>query len=137
VLVVDDSLTIRALIEQMLNNDREIDVVGTAADAEEAWDLLTEHSPDVVTLDIVMPGLDGLRFLSDVMARQPTAVVMISSVTGPGSPQRAEAMRRGAFGCLGKDHIVSAGASLVRLVKTAARGDGRRLQAPETLNTAG
>jgi chemotaxis response regulator CheB len=138
VLVVDDSLTIRAMIEQVLNNDREIDVVGTAADAEEAWDLLTKHSPDVMTLDISMPGLDGLRFLSDVMARQPTAVVMISSATGPGCQERDEAMRRGAVGCLGKDHIISAGGSLVSLVKNAARGDGsrQRPKAPQTLKTA-
>jgi len=70
---------------------------------------MANHSenPGVVTLDINMPGLDGLRFLSDVMARHPTPVAMISGSTAPGCEQRAEAMRRGAAGCFAKDHIVS------------------------------
>ena len=121
VLVVDDSLTIRSMIEQVLNNDPGIEVVGTAADAEEAWDLLCRENPDVMTLDIVMPGLDGLRFLSDVMARRPTPVVMISSSTGPGCEERGEALRRGAVACFGKNHIMSAAGSLAHLVKDAAR----------------
>jgi chemotaxis response regulator CheB len=129
VLVVDDSLTIRAMIEQVLDNDPEIDVVGTAADADEAWDLLCRLGPDVVTLDVTMPGLDGLRFLSDVMARQPTPVVMVSSATGPGCEQRDEALRRGAFACFGKNHILSASGTLVRMVKDAARGSTRAARA--------
>ena len=129
VLVVDDSLTIRAMIEQVLDNDPEIDVVGTAADADEAWDLLSRDCPDVMTLDITMPGLDGLRFLSDVMARHPTPVVMISSMTGPGCAQREEALRRGAVACFGKNHIISASATLGRMVKDAARGRARAARA--------
>jgi chemotaxis response regulator CheB len=129
VLVVDDSLTIRAMIEQVLGNDPEIDVVGTAADADEAWERLSRQRPDVLTLDVTMPGLDGLRFLSDVMARQPTPVVMVSSTTGPGCQQRDEALRRGAVACFGKDHIISAAGTLARLVKDAARGRTRAARA--------
>jgi chemotaxis response regulator CheB len=133
VLVVDDSLTIRAMIEQILSNDREIEVVGIAADADEAWDLLSSHRPDVMTLDIAMPGLDGLRFLSDVMARQPTPVVMVSSATAPGCLERDEAMRRGAVACFGKNHIISAAGTLARLVKNAARGRTRASRADALL----
>ncbi len=129
VLVVDDSLTIRAMIEQVLASDPEIHVVGTAADADEAWDSLCRMHPDVMTLDVAMPGLDGLRFLSDVMARLPTPVVMISSTTGPGCEHRNEALRRGAVACFGKNHIMSASGSLARLVKDAARGRPRATRA--------
>lgn len=129
VLVVDDSLTIRAMIEQVLDNDPEIDVVGTAADAGEAWEILSRDHPDVMTLDITMPGLDGLRFLSDVMARHPTPVVMISSMTGPGCEEREEALRRGAVACFGKNHIISASVTLGRMVKDAGRGHARAARA--------
>lgn len=125
VLVVDDSLTIRAMIEQVLANDPEIEIVGTAADADEAWDRLSRTQPDVLTLDICMPGLDGLRFLSDVMARQPTPVVMISSGTEPGRAERDEALRRGAVACFGKSHIISAAPTLANLVKSAGRHRAR------------
>jgi two-component system chemotaxis response regulator CheB len=121
VLVVDDSLTVRAMLEQVLGKDPEISVIGTAIDAEEAWRIVVAENPDVLTLDIEMPGLDGLRFLSDVMARHPTPVVMISGSTAPGCEQRAEAMRRGAAGCFAKDHIVSCSGLLIKTVKDAAR----------------
>lgn len=121
VLVVDDSLTVRAMLEQVLGKDPDISVIGVACDAEEAWQMIVAENPDVVTLDINMPGLDGLRFLSDVMARHPTAVVMISGSTAPGCEQRTEAIRRGAAACFAKDHIVSCAALLIKTVKDAAR----------------
>ena len=131
VLVVDDSLTVRAMLEQMLGKDPDICVIDAAGDAAEAWQMIVAENPDVVTLDINMPGLDGLRFLSDVMARHPTPVVMISGSTAPGCEQRAEAMRRGAAGCFAKDHIVSCSGLLIKTVKDAARGkrDTRTAQA--------
>ena len=124
VLVVDDSLTIRAMLEQVLEKDPEICVIGYAADAHEAWEQITREGPDVVTLDVTMPGLDGLRFLSDIMARKPTPVVMVSGSTAPGQDEREEAFRRGAAGCFAKDKILSSAALLVTLVKDAARGGG-------------
>ena len=125
VLVVDDSLTVRAMLEQMLGKDPDIGVIGAACDAEEAWPMIVAENPDVVTLDIDMPGLDGLRFLSDVMVRHPTPVVMISGSTAPGCEQRAEAMRRGAAACFAKDHIVSCAGLLIKTIKDAA-GHGKQ-----------
>jgi two-component system chemotaxis response regulator CheB len=124
VLVVDDSLTIRAMLERVLAHDPEICVIGSAADADEAWEQMIRDNPDVVTLDITMPGLDGLRFLSDIMARKPTPVVMVSGTTAPGCQEREEALRRGAAACFGKDRILSGSAILVDLVKKAARSRG-------------
>ena len=125
VLIVDDSITIRTLLEQVLARDPEICVIGSACDAEEAWERITSDAPDVVTLDVIMPGLDGLRFLSDIMARKPTPVVMVAGSTAPGCDERDEAIRRGAAACFGKDHILSGASLLVQLVKNAARGAGK------------
>ena len=124
VLVVDDSLTIRAMLERVLADDPDICVIGSAADADEAWEQMIRQNPDVLTLDVTMPGLDGLRFLSDIMARKPTPVVMVSVVTAPGCQEHAEALRRGAAACFGKDRILSGSAILVEMVKKAGRGAG-------------
>lgn len=128
VLVVDDSLTIRAMIEDVLANDPEIQVVGLAADAEQAWDLMKTARPDVLTLDITMPGLDGMRFLSDIMARRPTPVVMVSGSMQPGSQEHDEAMRRGAAACFGKGHILTQAKTLTTMVKRAGRARAQSRQ---------
>ena len=78
VLVVDDSAFVRKVVKQMLMRSPFIDVVATARDGTEALDMVEKHSPDVVTLDLVMPGMDGLEFLRRQMARQPIPVVVCS-----------------------------------------------------------
>jgi two-component system, chemotaxis family, protein-glutamate methylesterase/glutaminase len=78
VVVVDDSAFIRKVVKQMLLRSPFIDVVGTARDGAEALELVEKLSPDVVTLDLVMPGMDGLEFLRQQMARRPLPVVVCS-----------------------------------------------------------
>src|SRR5688572_5262128 len=78
VLVVDDSAFIRKVVKQMLLRSPFIDVVGTARDGAEALELVEKLAPDVITLDLVMPGMDGLEFLRQQMARRPVPVVICS-----------------------------------------------------------
>ena len=78
VLVVDDSAFVRKVVTEMLSRSPFIEVVATARDGEEALELAERHQPDVVTLDLMMPGIDGVQFLQRQMARRPTAVVVCS-----------------------------------------------------------
>lgn len=119
--MVDDSLTIRAMVEQVLGKERDFDIVGMASDAEEANSLIKRHRPDVITLDIAMPGMDGLAFLSDIMAHHPCPVVMVSSLTAEGAEARGEALGRGAVACFHKSHIVSNAKEFVKTIRTAYR----------------
>lgn len=78
VLVVDDSAYVRKVIKQMLSRSPFIDVVGTARDAEEALSVIAELRPDVVTVDLMMPGMGGLGFIREQMARVPIPIVVVS-----------------------------------------------------------
>lgn len=80
VLVVDDSFVIRSVLEQSLNSDTDLEVVGTACDAYEARDLILKLRPDVMTLDIEMPRMNGLDFLRRLMPQYPMPVVVVSSL---------------------------------------------------------
>ena len=80
VLVVDDSALIRKLLAELLAEDSEIEVVGTAADPYAARDKIKRLNPDVLTLDIEMPRMDGLTFLRNLMRLRPMPVVMVSSL---------------------------------------------------------
>ncbi len=81
VLVVDDSMTARELLCAILTSDPEITVVGQAVDGQEAVDLVAELTPDVVTMDINMPRLDGYEATKRIMAETPTPIVVVTSVT--------------------------------------------------------
>lgn len=96
VVVVDDSLLIRSLLEKELNKDPSIEVVAAAADAIEAKSLILRHKPDVVTLDVEMPRMDGMTFLGILQRFHPVPVVMLSTLTAKGSAIAIEALRRGA-----------------------------------------
>jgi two-component system, chemotaxis family, protein-glutamate methylesterase/glutaminase len=102
VLVVDDSPTMRALLCETLRAAGDIDVVGTAADAREARAMIKELSPDVITLDIEMPGMSGLDFLEKLMLLRPMPVVIVSGLTGNGSAMTARALAMGAVECYAK-----------------------------------
>ncbi|HEX2203407.1 MAG TPA: response regulator, partial [Longimicrobium sp.] len=78
VLVVDDSAFLRKVVSQMLSRSDAIQVVGTARDGEEALEMVEKHRPDVVTLDLMMPGMDGVGFLREQMRRRPLPVVVCS-----------------------------------------------------------
>ncbi|MDR6786814.1 two-component system chemotaxis response regulator CheB [Sphingomonas sp. BE138] len=101
-LVVDDSLTMQALIQRTLASDPAIQVVGTASSAEEARARIKELDPDVVTLDIEMPGMNGLDFLERLMRLRPTPVVMLSTLTSEGADASIAALELGAFECFDK-----------------------------------
>lgn len=96
VLVVDDSAVVRQTLTQELARDPNIQVVGTAADPYIARDLILSLTPDVVTLDIEMPRMDGLTFLRKLMQHHPIPVIIVSSLTKAGSEIALEALQTGA-----------------------------------------
>ena len=97
VLVVDDSLFLRRNLPPLLESTGEIEVVGTAANGIEGLELLKELRPDVVTLDVLMPVMDGLTTLKHIMNEIPTPVVMVSSTTRDGTRETVEALTLGAI----------------------------------------
>src|ERR1700754_480446 len=96
VLIVDDSAVIRQLLSTLLAQDPEIEVVGTAADPLIARDRIKALNPDVVTLDVEMPNMDGLTFLRKIMTLRPMPVIMISTLTQAGAEITLEALEVGA-----------------------------------------
>ena len=104
-IVVDDSPSMQALIAAVLQTDPEIEVVGTAENPEEARQLIKALNPDVITLDIEMPGMNGLEFLERLMRLRPMPVVMISSWTRKGADATIAALELGAFSCLPKPRM--------------------------------
>lgn len=125
VLVVDDSVTIRAMMRQVLESDSEIRIAGLAASADEADRMLENYLVDVITLDIEMPGRSGLEYLEDVRRERQTPVIMLSSHTARGEDVRARALMLGAAGCFNKADAVRQKEELIRLVKNAAHRTAR------------
>lgn len=125
VLVVDDSAVVRHVISEALNQDPEIEVVGTACDPYIARDKIVELNPDVLTLDIEMPRMDGLTFLKILQERRPLPVVVISSLTHKGSQAALTALELGAVEVLAKPNsswsIGELRDHLAKHVKAAAR----------------
>ncbi|WP_336246483.1 protein-glutamate methylesterase/protein-glutamine glutaminase [Shewanella sp. OMA3-2] len=97
VLVIDDSALMRQLLTQMLDADDNIIVVGEAEDPHQARELIKQLSPDVLTLDIEMPNMDGLAFLRNVMRLRPMPVVIVASLTQKGADASLEALSLGAI----------------------------------------
>lgn len=102
VLVVDDSPTMRGLITAVLRSDPDVSVIGQAGDALEAREAIKQLNPDVVTLDIEMPNMNGLDFLERIMRLRPMPVIMVSSLTHRGAEATLAALEIGAFDCVGK-----------------------------------
>ena len=96
VLIVDDSMLMRTILTDLLKKDPEIEVVGTAQDPYIAWDKIAELKPDVLTLDVEMPRMDGLTFLDRLMKNKPMPVVMISSLTEESCETTMRALSLGA-----------------------------------------
>lgn len=105
VLIVDDSPMMRALLQHRLARESDIAVIGTAADAAEARGMIKALDPDVVTLDIEMPGMDGLSFLEKIMQLRPTPVILISGATEAGASATARGLQLGAVGCIAKSQL--------------------------------
>ncbi len=105
VLIIDDSALIRQLLTEILNSDPLIEVVGAAADPYIARDKIKELSPDVLTLDVEMPRMDGISFLRNLMRLRPMPVVMISTLTQKGADTTLEALSLGAIDFVAKPRI--------------------------------
>ena len=102
VLVVDDSASMRHLISAVLLDTPDIEVVGHAADALEAREAIKKLNPDVVTLDVEMPKMNGIEFLEKLMRLRPTPVIMVSNFTTTGGDLTVKALEIGAVDCIGK-----------------------------------
>jgi two-component system chemotaxis response regulator CheB len=133
VVIVDDSALARQLIRAMLGGDGSIEVVGSATDPTTAADIIRTKNPDVITLDVEMPNMDGLTFLEKIMRVKPTPVVMVSSLTERGADVTLQALELGAVDFVTKPRIdVARGFEekrdeLIAKIKAAARARVRAL----------
>lgn len=103
VLIVDDSAFMRNAISSMLSSDPEITIVGTAKDGLEAIDKVNQLKPDIVTMDVEMPRMDGLTALKNIMEKNPIPVIMVSSLTVEGAKVTLEALELGAVDFIPKN----------------------------------
>ena len=109
VLVVDDSALVRQILVEILKTARDIEVVGAASDPYAARERIKETNPDVLTLDVEMPRMDGLTFLANLMRLRPMPVVMVSSLTERGAETTLRALELGAVDFVSKPRIDIAG----------------------------
>lgn len=147
VLVIDDSLTMRALITGSLEKVKGVTVLGAANGAAEARDMIAKLNPDVLTLDIEMPGMSGIEFLEEIMNTAPMPVVMFSTLTQKGAAASVDALRLGAIDCFPKPKVATP-AELAKIIdalaktlktavaKLASRNSGGDSDAPVTIAEA-
>jgi two-component system chemotaxis response regulator CheB len=134
VLVVDDSAYVRKVVREILSRNPFIEVVGTAREGQEALELAAELSPDVITCDLNMPGMDGVEFVRRQMARQPLPIVLIT-IAAESAEQVLAALDAGAIDfvqkptALATEKLLDIGEELVEKVKAAARAPVRRAPA--------
>lgn len=102
VLIVDDSSFIRKYLTDLINSDQELEVIDTASSGEEALLKIKKYKPDVVTLDVLMPGMDGIKTLQEIMKQNPTRVIMVSSATKEGDFATLLSLEIGAIDFVGK-----------------------------------
>jgi two-component system, chemotaxis family, protein-glutamate methylesterase/glutaminase len=135
VLIVDDSALVRRMLTEMLSSDASITVLGAAHDAYDAREKIKALNPDVLTLDVEMPRMDGVTFLRNLMRLRPMPVIMVSSLTEKGAEVTLDALSIGAVDYLPKPKIDLAATladykeELIAKVKAAATA---RLRAPTT-----
>jgi two-component system chemotaxis response regulator CheB len=138
VLIVDDSALVRSLLTDILRTDAGIEVVGTASDAHVAREKIKSLNPDVLTLDVEMPKMDGITFLKNLMRLRPMPVVMVSSLTERGADVTLDALALGAVDYLSKPKIDLAATlkdyseELIEKIKTASRASVRALDPHRT-----
>ncbi|MGR3546713.1 MAG: chemotaxis-specific protein-glutamate methyltransferase CheB [Roseovarius sp.] len=135
VLVVDDSTFFRRFLTRTLAADPDIEVIGEAASAEEAHDFVVARRPEVITLDLEMPGLGGMEFLRQTVARLRIPTIVVSSTTQLGARRSIEALEAGAIDVMPKPQGVAPGlmdtiamATLAARVRAVARVDMKRMQ---------
>jgi two-component system chemotaxis response regulator CheB len=135
VLIVDDSAVVRQTLCDVLSSDPEIEVIGTAGDPFVAAERISEQVPDVITLDIEMPRMDGLTFLRQVMSQHPIPVVICSSLAGEGAQSAMKALEYGAVDIITKpkfgtkQFLEESRIILCQTVKAAAAAHLRKLSA--------
>ena len=133
VLVVDDSAFMRKVIADIINSDNELEVIGKARNGNEALLKAKEMKPDVITMDVEMPELDGLSALGKIMATDPVPIIMLSSLTKSGAEQTFKALQLGAVDFISKPSgqisldIGNIKEEIVKKIKIAA-GTRRKLQ---------
>ena len=126
VMVVDDSSTVRQIIKKALELDAGIEVVGDAEDAYEARQMIMELDPDVLTLDIIMPKMDGLTFLKKLMLHFPKPIIIVSTIARDGSKQKMRAEDMGAVNVIDKaelklyEGLEKASSVLIKAVRSAS-----------------
>jgi two-component system chemotaxis response regulator CheB len=142
VLIVDDSALIRRMFTDILRDTPDIEVVDTAVNAEDAREKIKRHNPKVVTLDIEMPGMNGLAFLEKIMTLRPTPVIMASTLTQKGADAALQALELGAVDYISKPTGGPLGGSIEELkeelpskIRAAATANlmRRRVLPPKTL----
>src|SRR6188768_973094 len=137
VLIVDDSAVIRQTLTHMLQQDPHIEVMATSADPFIAAAKIADEVPDVVTLDVEMPRMDGITFLRRIMSQHPIPVVVISSLTAKGTESAILAMEYGAVAVLKKPNsysMLSEDANvIIDAVKSASRSRLKRRSQQETV----
>lgn len=139
VLIVDDSAMIRKLVSEMLSDDSELEVVGTAANAFLARDKIKALNPDVITLDVEMPQMDGITFLKNLMRLRPMPVVMLSTLTAKGADHTLEALNTGAIDFVCKptgsgQGLLDCKDELIEKIKNASRANVKNRTAAPTLS---
>jgi two-component system chemotaxis response regulator CheB len=135
VLIVDDSASMRLALSRIMSRDPDIEVIGHAPEPHAARQMIKDLNPDVITLDIEMPGMDGLSFLERIMRLRPMPVVMCSTLTARGAEATIEALRLGAVDCIQKpsgnaQEMAQNADLLCATIKTAAKSSVRRLAPP-------
>ncbi|MEZ5753706.1 MAG: chemotaxis response regulator protein-glutamate methylesterase [Paracoccaceae bacterium] len=105
VLIVDDSAMVRKVLSMGLSADPGIEVIAAASSAEAAWDIMRKDRPDVITLDVEMPRIDGLTFLRHYLPLMPIPTVMISTLTSAGAEVSVQAMQAGAVDVISKPSL--------------------------------
>ncbi len=132
-LIVDDSASVRQTLTSILSADPEIEVIATAADPYVAARKIAQSAPDVITLDVEMPRMDGITFLRKLMAQHPIPVVMCSSLTEEGSATLMQALEAGAVDVIVKPRVdtkqglIESSVRICDAVKAAAGANLKRL----------
>lgn len=140
VLIVDDSSVVRQILSEILSSDPDIEVIGTAADPYVAVQRIDKQIPDVMTLDVEMPRMDGVTFLQKVMSQHPIPVVIISSLAGKGTETAWKAIEYGAVEVIAKpamgtrQFIEESRIRICDAVKAASRARMRKMQALEDVS---
>mgnify|MGYP003616519783 FL=1 len=143
VIVVDDSALVRSLLSEIINRQRDMECIGTANDPLVAREMIRELDPDVITLDVEMPRMDGIDFLGRLMRLRPTPVVMISTLTERGAEVTMKALELGAVDFVAKPRVGLASglndlaAQIVDKIRVAAVAQVRRAPARDAAPAAG